>query len=109
MEEEPIFIRTFGRSPVVKILNTLLRGRELDYSMSDMARISKISWSTLNRVWNDLLKSNLVKYTRTIGKAKLYTLNIENQIVKDLIKIYNELLVQETENYFAKQKIAIPA
>ena len=109
MEEEPIFIRTFGRSPVVKILNALLRGRELDYSMSDMARISKISWSTLNRVWNDLLKSNLVKYTRTIGKAKLYTLNIENQIVKDLIKIYNELLVQETENYFANPKIAIPA
>lgn len=109
MKEEPIFIRVFGKSPIIKILNTLLTGRELDYSMSDIARISEISWSTLNRVWDNLLESKLIKYTRTIGKAKLYTLNMENQIVKDLIKIYDRLLVQETENYFAKEKIAIPA
>lgn len=97
MEEKPIFIRTFGDSPVIRILNTLLTGRELDYSMSDIARISNVSWSTLNRVWDGLLKSELIKQTRQIGKAKLFMLNMESLVVKNLVKTYDVLLMNEIE------------
>ena len=36
-------------------------------------------------------------YDRTIGKAKLYTLNEKNLIVKKLIEIYNICLRKEAE------------
>lgn len=109
MEELPIFVRTFGSSPTIRILNFMLTSRELDFSMSDVARNSDVSWSTLNRVWGSLLKFELIKYTRKIGKAKLFKLNLENPVVKDLVKIYDKLLIKETKDYFAKKKIKVPA
>src|SRR3989338_9821577 len=103
MSELPIFVRTFGSSPVIKVLNFLLQGRELDYSMSDIARNSDISWTTLNRVWAGMEKTGLIKNTRKIGKAKLYKLNSENEIVKRLIDLHRQLLIEETENYFSRR------
>lgn len=104
MEELPIFVRTFGSSPVIKVLNFLLQGRGLDYSMSDVARNSDISWTTLNRVWENLEKTDLIVNTRKIGKAKLYKLNEESDIAKKLVELHKQLLVKETEDYFAKKK-----
>ena len=102
MIELPIFVRTFGSSPVIKVLNFLLQGRGLDYSMSDVARNSDISWTTLNRIWGGMEKAGLIKNTRKIGKARLYRLNSDNGVVKRLIDLHKELLVEETESYFAK-------
>jgi predicted MarR family transcription regulator len=103
MAKLPIFVRTFGNSPVIKVLNFLLQGRGLDYSMSDVARNSDISWTTLNRIWEGMEKTGLIRNTRKIGKAKLYRLNTGNEAVKRLIDLHNQLLIQETENYFAKR------
>ena len=104
MEELPIFVRTFGNGPVIKVLNFLLQGRGLDYSMSDVARNSDISWTTLNRIWEGLEKAGLIVNTRKIGKAKLYKLNEESDIVKKLVELHKQLLVKETEDYFVKKK-----
>lgn len=100
---EPIFVRVFGNSVKAKILNYLLRCRGMDYSMSDIARNSNVSWASLNRNWNELIKFKIIILTREIGNAKLYKLNEENPFVKDLILLYKKLLVQETEDYFSKQ------
>ncbi|MBI2137090.1 hypothetical protein HYU12_01075 [Candidatus Woesearchaeota archaeon] len=56
---------------------------------------------TLNRVWIGMEKAGLIKNTRKVGKAKLYRLNSDNEVVKRLIDLHKQLLVQETENYFA--------
>ncbi len=106
MEELPIFVRTFGSSPVIKVLNFLLQGRGLDYSMSDVARNSDISWTTLNRIWAGLEKAGLIINTRKIGKAKLYRLDSDSETVKKLVELHTQLLVKETEDYFAKKKTA---
>jgi len=95
--KKTILGKLLGNTSTIRILNTLLTGRELDYSMSDISRISQVSWTTLNRVWDNLLKSNLIKQTRQIGKAKLFMLNTENLVVKNLIKTYDTLLIQELE------------
>ncbi len=105
MEELPIFVRTFGSSPVIKVLNFLLQGRGLDYSMSDVARNSNISWTTLNRIWTGMEKAGLILNTRKIGKAKLYKLNEESEVVGKIVELHKQLLVKETEDFFAKKKI----
>ena len=100
--EQTIFVRALGDTPKIRILNYLIKYRGLDYSMSDIARNSKVGWATLGRLWKEFVGLRIVVPTREIGKAKLFKLNEENEAVAKLIEVYNKLLVQETENYFAQ-------
>jgi len=101
--ERPIFIRMLGDTPKVRILNYLIKYRGLDFSMSDIARNSGVGWATLSRLWPSFVSLKVVILTREIGKAKLYKLNEENPVIKELIGVYKKLLVQETENYFSEE------
>ena len=103
MNETTIFKEAFGDSPVIKVLDFLLEGRNLDYSMTDIAENANIGWTTLHRIWANLINFELVKHTRDIGKAKLFKLNQENPVVKELIKIYDMLLIQQTEKTLSQK------
>ena len=110
MEEITIFRETLGDSPVIRVLDFLIEGRGLDYSLSDIAENANIGWTTLHRIWDKLLKLGIVKPTREIGRAKLFKLNEENSAVKHLIKVYDTLLYQESEKYLSKKmELKIPA
>jgi len=100
--EESIFVRVLGDTPKIRILNYLIKYRGLDYSMSDIARNSNVGWSTLNRLWDDLISFRIIEKTRNVGKSKLFKLNEKNSAVIQLIEVYKKLLLQETENYFSK-------
>ena len=105
MEEKTIFRETLGDAPVIRVLDFLIEGRGLDYSLSDIAENSSIGWTTLHRIWDKMLKLEIVKPTREIGRAKLFKLNEENPAVKDLIKLYDTLLYQHTEKHLSKKVI----
>jgi len=107
MKETTIFREALGNSPVIRVLDFLIEGRGLDYSLSDIAKNSNIGWTTLHRIWDNLLRLRIVKPTREIGRAKLFRLNEENPSVKELIKLYDTLLYQETEKYFSKKLEAV--
>ena len=101
-----IFTESFGNSPTIRLLDFLMEGRNLDYSLTDIAKNSNIGWTTLHRIWQNLEKLEMVKQTRIIGKAKLYKLNMNNKVIKKLVNIYDLLLYQQTEKHLAK-KLAI--
>ena len=103
MEETTIFKQAFGNSPVIRVLDFLIEGRDLDYSLTDIADNANIGWTTLHRMWDDLVRLEIVKHTRNIGKAKLFRLNTENSAVRKLIRVYDELLKQETEKNLRKK------
>ena len=105
MENTTIFRETLGDTPVIRVLDFLIEGRGLDYSLSDIAENSNIGWTTLHRIWDNMLKLGIVKPTREIGRAKLFKLNEENSAVKDLIKLYDTLLYQHTEKHLSKRII----
>ncbi|MBC8500410.1 MAG: hypothetical protein ISS25_03695 [Nanoarchaeota archaeon] len=90
--EESLFIQIFGNSPTIKILNHLLIFREFDYSLSDIAKESGVAWSTLNLLWPNLEKNKLVKHTRNVGKAKMYKLNMKNEVVQKLVKFADSIV-----------------
>lgn len=105
-----IFREALGDSPVIRVLDFLIEGRGLDYSLTDIAENANIGWTTLHRIWDKLLKLGIVKPTREIGRAKLFKLNEENSAVKQLIKVYDTLLYQESEKYLSKKmELKIPA
>ena len=82
MEEKSLFIEFMGDSPVIRILDYLLTERDLDFSITDMAKNAGIGRTTLYRIWDSLIKNNIIVPTRIIGKAKLYKLNKENFKIK---------------------------
>ena len=71
MEEKSLFIEFMGDSPVIRILDYLLTERDLDFSITDMAKNAGIGRTTLYRIWDSLIKNNIIVPTRIIGKEKL--------------------------------------
>ena len=93
MREKSSFALVFGESPVAKVIDFLIDNQEFDYSLTDISKGAEVGWSTLHQFWPDLVKIDVVKPTRKIGRAELYMLNMENPLVKKLIEI--DLLVSK--------------
>ncbi len=90
---ETLFRKALGDNPKIRVLEFLIEGRELDYSISDIAEGAKIGRTTLFRIFDDLLKSKIIEPTRQIGNAKLYKLNLDNPFVKKLVEIFDEIIM----------------
>ena len=95
-EEKSVFVEYFGNSPYVKVLDFLIQGQEFDYSMTEVARGAGVGWSAFTRIWEQLLKKEIIVPTRTIGNAKLFKLNKKNYFVSKLIRFDWELSKIET-------------
>jgi Fe2+ or Zn2+ uptake regulation protein len=104
MPKKSLFIELFGDSPTIRVLDFLLTERELDFSISDIARNSGIGRATLYRIWEQLIENNIITHTRTIGKSKLYKLNIQNPKIKKLIEIDDMLILEELRDKSEKQR-----
>ena len=91
---ETTFKRVIGNTPNLKILEFLIEGRELDYSVSDIAEGAGIQRTTLFRIWSDFVELGIVKPTRVIGNAKLYRLNLENAFVKKMADLFDTLVIE---------------
>ena len=109
MEEKSLFIEFMGDSPVIRILDYLLTERDLDFSITDMAKNAGIGRTTLYRIWDSLIKNNIIVPTRIIGKAKLYKLNKENFKIKKLMEIDDRLILEDLKMHSGKHKIEVHA
>ena len=86
-KQETAFIEVFGNNPVMKVLDFLITFQLFDYPLTEIARNSRVSYSTLLAFWDKLVKNNIVIKTRRVGKSDLYKLNTSNPAVKQLIKL----------------------
>src|SRR3989344_3326240 len=91
---ETLFTKAIGNTPKIKVLEFLIEGRELDYSISDIAEGAGIGRTTLFRIWNDFVEVGIVKHTRDIGNAKLYKLNIANPFVRKIADVFDALVIE---------------
>lgn len=103
--EKSIFLRTFGDTPILRVMDFLIIHSMYDYSMTDIANNSKVGYTTLKLFWKKLIDSEIVIQTRTVGKAKMYQLNRSNLIVKQFIKMYNTIVETETEKILKKEQL----
>ena len=75
MKRKSLFVRLMGDSPRMRVLDYLLTERDLDFSKSDIAANAGVGRATLYRIWDEMIASGIVVYTRTIGTARLYKLD----------------------------------
>jgi hypothetical protein len=87
MENETIFVEVFGSNPIIKVLDFLITFQLFDYPLTEIAKNSGVSYSTLQGFWNNLERNRVVIKTRRVGKSDLYKLNTNNPAVKQLIKL----------------------
>ena len=92
---ETLFRKALGDAPKIRVLEFLIEGRELDYSISDIAEGAEIGRTTLFRIWEDLIKTQMITPTRQIGNAKLYKLNLDNIFAKKLTEIFDVIILQK--------------
>lgn len=97
---ETLFRRALGDTPKIRVLEFLIEGRELDYSISDIAEGAEIGRTTLFRIWGDLIKNKIILPTRQIGNAKLFKLNMESLFVRKLVAFFDEVIT-------GKRKVAV--
>lgn len=107
MENKTIFLETFGDSPILRVLDFLIVNEDFDYSMTDTARLSGIGYSTLKLFWKKLEKEGIITRTRTVGKAKMYKLNLLNPVIKKFRDFYWETTKQRIHGKIKEKEITV--
>ncbi len=102
MRETGIFVEYFGDSPLVRIMNFLILGKNFDYSMTEIAEGAGVGWTSFTRAWKRLLEKKVIIPTQNIGKAKLFKLNTADSTIKKLVQLHWELLKTETDKLLAE-------
>ncbi|MEK6864093.1 MAG: hypothetical protein AABX27_02280 [Nanoarchaeota archaeon] len=106
MANESIFLEHIGDSPRMRVLQYLIEGRDFDYTLTDMLNAG-VSWGTLNSLIPKLVKLGIIIKVRKIGRATLYKISQQNETARQLIVLYDKLILQSIES--KEQKLEIPA
>ena len=80
--------RLFGNTALAKILDFIVTFQEWDYSKMDIAKNSGVSFRHVLRELPKLEKLEIIKQTRTVGRATMYQYNNKTstgQAVKNMI------------------------
>jgi DNA-binding transcriptional ArsR family regulator len=101
MSEKSIFLEHVGDYPRMRILQHLIEGKDFDYTLTDMLNAS-VSWGTLNTLVPKLVNLGMIIITRKVGRATLYKINKENVAVKQLIELYDKLILEKLSNFSIK-------
>jgi len=102
------FLEVLGDSPRNRILDFLLGEISYDFTLKEIATKSRVGYATIKRIWDNFVKSNLVKPTRRVGKAVFYKYNEESDVGKALRKFYLEIIFNEVEKEVRiPQKISV--
>jgi predicted transcriptional regulator len=112
-EDKTIFIETLGDYPALRIIDFLMGYEEFDYPITEIAKNSNVHFLTLKKLWPGFVKKGFVIKTRKLGRAELYKINAENEVIKRLMELdkflCKEALEDIKKNSKAKHKKILTA
>ena len=77
----------FGDTPQLRVLDFLIGFHFFDYPITQIAKEANVSYNSIKTFFPQFIKSGIVIKTRKIGKSDYFKLNMENNFVKNLIKL----------------------
>ena len=86
-ENKSIFLKYLGDTPQLRILDFLIENHMFDFPVTEISRGANVSYNSLKLTFPQLIKTTIVVKTRKVGKSDMYKLNLENQFVKNIIKL----------------------
>jgi len=100
---ETLFIKMFGYSPKLRILDIFLDNPYFDFSKSEVIRELRMSKQTFYKNFKDLEEFGIVKPSRKKGRTVMYKINLDHPLVKRLNDIINETSLQIAEEEAKKR------
>jgi len=91
MMNDSVFVDIFGKSPRVLVLDFLLDNHIIDFHKSDIAEQTRISRSTLDVYFDDIVEHKLIRKSRIIGRAQMYKVNTDNPVMRQLLLLDRKL------------------
>ncbi|MBS3066743.1 hypothetical protein J4205_02865 [Candidatus Pacearchaeota archaeon] len=86
-ENKSFFLMQFGDTPQLRVIDFLIGFRFFDYPMTEIAKESNVSYNSIKLFFQNFIASGLVIKTRKVGKSDYYKLNMDNDFVKNLVKL----------------------
>ena len=104
-ENKSLFLMQFGDTPQLRVIDFLIDNHFFDYHLTEIARGSNVSYNSLKLFFNNFVKSGIIIKTRRIGKSDYYKLDVNNEFVKNLIKLDWILVKRMNSNLEIKEAI----
>lgn len=92
MNKKSIFIRFLGESPRVKVLDFFLENYLFEYPKSTITQATGLTNEVVTNILKKFLDFGLIKRGTNQEKDTTFSLNKQNLIVKQLIKLEESLL-----------------
>lgn len=100
-KDKSAFLEYVGDTPQLRILDFFIGNHFFDFPLTEIARESEVSYNSLKAVLPKFLERKILIKSRKVGKSDYYKFNMENEFVKNIIKIAWSLtkndVLQETE------------
>ncbi len=108
----PTLRRIFGDSAVARLLDYLTLYRGIDSSKTEISKNSGVAWKTMWRIWPILESYDLVRETKRIGRARMFTLNADSPVVKALNDLAFQIAKHDNQAILKRENqvlVKIPA
>ena len=97
-ENKSAFLKAFGDTPQLRVLDFLVHNYFFDYPLTEIARESNIGYSSLQRIFPQMIKMGILKKTRKVGKSDYYQADKNNPFFKRMIYLNLDLIGKTIEN-----------
>ncbi len=97
----------FGDCPQVKIVETFAENYEDNLSGPDIARMTGVTKATVYAHINKLLKEDIIRKVRKVGKTQLYQLNNDNPKAKIVLMLERFIVSERLGKLVEKEKTGV--
>lgn len=101
------FTEYLGNNPQTRVLDMLITGRELEYSITDISSSAEIGRATFYRMLKRLLRDKVIMKGQKIGHIQLYRINLKNPNVIAIVDLYDKMLKISSNKEIEKQKVIV--
>jgi predicted transcriptional regulator len=106
---ETLLLKYLGASPILRIVDFFLDNPLSDYSKNEILNNLEMGRVTFFIYWKELENSGAIKATRKVGRATMYELDRNNEVVKQLIKLDMALAKSAMEKEVGKHRRKVVA
>ncbi len=97
-ENKSPFLKAFGDTPQLRVLDFLVHNHFFDYPLTEIARESNVGYSSLQRIFPQMIKMGILKKTRKVGKSDYYQADKNNPFFRRMILLNLDLIGKTIEN-----------
>ncbi|MGQ0772411.1 MAG: winged helix-turn-helix domain-containing protein [Nitrososphaerota archaeon] len=108
-ESSSLLLRAYGSSPQMKIIDYLMDFPKNDFTQKEIIEALGMSKTTFYKYFDNLVDFGMVRINRKIANAKLYSINMESQLIKSMKKNIYYLSEMIADEELSKLKKPIPA